>query len=326
MGDSMSDPAETKPRMPGPEFVPSEFFEIPRRDERFDPYAVELIGVLWRVKWVVLLVSVGLAAAAAAASYLVAPRYTSVVLMMPQDSMQGADFGGLAQQFASLTTGLGLDSLSLESGLKAEALELLRSRSFLADFTVEHNLMPALFPEGTRIPVFWEAKPPTLEDAHRALVRGSILAEAILQVEEELFDGVVRLAVTWTDAELAAEWANLLFERINETMRERDRARAEVNIAALTAELSLHSVEQYRSRLYSLMEAEFFKILAANTSEQYVFRLIDRAHVTSRKSSPNRYLWLVCGGVFGFLASAGTALFRAYLAASNARMRNRALP
>lgn len=230
-------------------------------------------------------------------AWVASPVYRSEVLAIPVEREGSA--GGLSQlagKFGGIATLSGID-LSNDSG-RDETLAILQSNEFLSRFIREKNLIPVLFQDR------WDEKSqdwrdptevPTINEAVR------IFSTRVMSVVEE--DGnLVRIRVDWYDPALAAEWANDLVARLNDTMRELARARAARSIEYLNKELEKQAIVEVREAVNRLLESQVKSAMIASVNEDYSLRVIDPAVPADRDRfiRPQRLLLLVAGILAGF--------------------------
>src|SRR5690606_2767647 len=101
----------------------------------------------------------------------------------------------------------------------------------------------------------------------------------VRSISEDDETGLVTLTVEWIDPEIAAEWANILVERLNERMRRRALLEAESNVGYLQEELAKTGVVTLQQSISRLLESELQKLMLARGNEEFAFRVIDRAQV-----------------------------------------------
>ena len=250
-------------------------------------------------------------AAGAAAAFLMTPVYRAEVVVIPVSGEEGrGGLAALAGQLGGLASLAGVD-LGGSGGRKEETLAILRSRAFTERFIRERNLLPVLFADK------WDAAKgrwrvddpddvPTLGDAWR------FFNERVRTIQEDRRTGLVTLAIEWTDPEVAAEWANELVRRANDTIRARDIEEAERSIRYLDEQLARTNVIELQQALYRLKEAQIKKIMLARTHEEYAFRVLDPAVPPEKHVRPNRPLVVALGllvglvlGIAGTLAAGG---------------------
>ena len=265
----------------------------------------ELLELTWRRRLLVIASVLVFAALAAAASFVMTPRWRAQVVIVPVkgDDMRGVLSSALGQLggLASLA-GLGASG----GGNKEENLQFLSSRGFLASFIEEEQLLPVLFAKK------WDATQgrwivddpddvPTIADGVR------YMDTKVRSVQEERRTGIVTLSIVWKDPVVAARWANLMVERANRDLRARAIRDAEASKAYLNAELGKTDVVELRQSIYRLLENQIKTVMLASVRPDYAFRIIDPAVPPDldEKIRPKRTVMTVlgalAGGVFALL-------------------------
>ncbi len=296
-------PPASPPSAPQPCYILMQ--PTPDEDDELD--LTELWGRVWSRRWLVVAVTFLCTAAAAAAAFLMAPVYRAEVVMIPVSGEEGrGGLAALAGQLGGLASLAGVD-LGGSGGRKEEALAILRSRAFTERFIREGNLLPVLFADK------WDAANgrwrvdgpdgvPTLGDAWR------FFDEKVRTIKEDRKTGLVTLAIEWTDPKVAAEWANELVRRANDTIRARDIEEAERSIRYLDEQLERTNVIELQQALYRLKEAQIKKIMLAKTRDEYAFRVLDPAVPPMRYSKPNRPLIVATALFIGLVLGVAIAL------------------
>ncbi|HEY8519625.1 MAG TPA: Wzz/FepE/Etk N-terminal domain-containing protein [Gammaproteobacteria bacterium] len=265
----------------------------------------ELWSILRAGKWWILATTAAVTALAVALAYILPVKYRAETLLQParSDRDLGGAFslpGGLAS-LAGLT--LGLDDRS------AEARAVLESKAFTMEFVRAQNLLPVLFED------LWDEKAgrwrtddsdriPTELDAYR------MFRDQIRTVSQDSQTRMVLLAIEWTDAELAAKWANDMVVLLNEKMRSDAIERSRRNMEFLRKEYENTTVTPVREAIARLMESELQTAMLASVQPDYAFRVIDPAVVPNRRISPNRRLIAATGLVVGLALGVLIALVR----------------
>ncbi len=267
----------------------------------------DLIGAVWRRKWLILVLSVLAGAAAYGVSYLMTPEYrASVVLSPASGTNERSRLAGLMGQIGGLggLAGLGLP----ESERDEEAFATLKSRSFTESFIEEHGLMPILFPAAWDAETgTWQVEPgrvqPSIRDGF-AVLDGSM--RTLVRDRET---GLVTLHMEWSDPVQAAEWANQMVDDVNERLRAQKVRESQKSIAYLESELEKTNIAEVRNGIYRLVEGHIQNIALANARDQFAFKIIDPAVPADPEDfrKPNRTLMaaagLVAGGLLGILLS-----------------------
>lgn len=253
-------------------------------------YLFELIGDVWRRKWRIIGVSFAVSVVVAGLSLLLPNWYTAEVTLAPGDERTAV---GLAGPFSSLAN---LAGISVGGGDTTEAVAVLKSRDLARSFIERENLLTVFFAD------LWDGKQkrwkesdpekqPDIRDAVRYWDR------ALRGVAEDRRTRIVKLTVEWKDAELAAKWANGYADLLNERMRQRALDDAQTSIEYLRNELSKTNEVVLQQSISRLIETEMQKLMMARGNPEFAFKIIDRAEVPKRKSSPQRAL-MVIGSAF----------------------------
>jgi uncharacterized protein involved in exopolysaccharide biosynthesis len=109
----------------------------------------------------------------------------------------------------------------------------------------------------------------------------------------------VTLTVEWTDAELAAAWANAMAIQLNDLMRERALTEAKTNIAYLEGEMARTNLVSLQQAVTRLLESELQKLMLARGNEEFSFRVIDRASVPKKRFKPKLVLTVLASSIAG---------------------------
>lgn len=268
----------------------------------------DLLEALARQRVLVVGTVLVVAALATAIAFLLTPVYRAEVVMLPvTDEETGlksivGQFGGLAS-----LAGVNLPS----GGQQEEVIAILESRAFTAAFISDRQLLPTLFADR------WDPATKSWTDPQDE----PSLGEAV-----EMFNGRVRdisslagtqavtLAIEWPDADLAADWANDLAARLNESVRRRDIARAERSIEYLNRQLEKTQVREVQRALFRLLESQLKTVMLAEVNDEYVMRVIDPAVAPPADDfiRPKRALIIAVGFVLGLVLAVGLVVWREF--------------
>ena len=282
--------------MPGQAFGGKAADEISLRD---------LWDILWRGRWIIIAVTAAFTVASVVYALLATEWYRAEVLLAPAEERSVQGLGGQLGGLAALA------GVSVGGGSSAEPIAVLKSREFARAFIEDFGLVPVFFYEK------WDAANDIWFGEDREQwpeIRDAIkyFEENVLKVSESRDSGLVTLAIEWTDAEVAAEWASELVIRLNERLRERALREAETNVAFLQAELGQTSVVTLQQSIGRLLESELQKLMLARGNEEFAFRVIDAASPPKERVRPKRALIAVVGTMLGgMLAMVGVFLLRA---------------
>jgi len=261
---------------------------------------IELVKVLTEYRLVVLAVSAVVLILAGLLAFLSTPVYRAEVLIAAAD--EGAtSSGGLSSLVSSLGSLPGLSGFSrlARQDKTAQGIATLSSPKFTMEFVQQNNLLPVLFADK------WDAENndwnvgdpediPTLSDGH------VLFTKEILDIVED-DNGLVTLAIEWTDPALAAKWANELIQRINEKLRVRTIDEANKTINYLNQEAEKTRIVELRQAIYFMIENQINLRTMANVRQEFVFKVISPAYEPEEDMfvKPNRLFIFAIAIVLG---------------------------
>ena len=282
----------------------------------------ELFSVLWQGKISILLISL-LGAVLSVGYALSLPNiYTSEAILAPKSGSSG--LSGLAGQFGGLAGLAGIDIGGGDVSKTQIALATLKSRGFFAEYIYEDVLVALMAAKGwdaasneliinnniyNKETDQWESKP-TIQQAY-------LNFSAATAVSENKRTGFISLRVTHQSPTVASEWIEIILESIETSVRERDVAEAEKSIIFLEAESGTTSLISLNEVFAGLIEEQTKKIVLANASEEYVFRVIEPPVAAEIKSGPNRSTICIFGGLLAGMLSLIYVLVRHYVFGKN---------
>jgi uncharacterized protein involved in exopolysaccharide biosynthesis len=182
----------------------------PAYDDEIDLW--ELWDTVWSGRWLIIAITALFAVGGVTYALLAQQWWRADVVLAPADkkAIPGAlgQLGGLAS----------LAGVSIGGGGDQEPLAVLQSRGFAREFITEQNLMPVLFKD-----LKSDGPPPDIRDAVR-------IFEGIRSVSDDKKTGLVTLGIRWKDPETAANWANLMVQRLNARLRAQALAESQRNV------------------------------------------------------------------------------------------------
>jgi len=283
----------------------------PDLDESLDLFQIG--ALVWNHKWLVFFVTAIFVALASAYAFTAKERFRAEVLLKPADTKSPLGMSGSLSGLGGLAS---LAGINIGVGNSAEPIAVLSSREFAAAFLEDQNLLPVLFPSrwdsvNKRWKPSWlSSEVPDIRDGVRYFDKN------IRTVREDKKTGFVTMSIEWTDPKVAANWANLLVERVNERMRNRALAESELNVAYLKQELASSNIVSLQQSIGHVLENELQKLMLAKATKEYSFKIIDHAEPPKWRSSPRRVL--VIGA--SFMIGLATSIF--YIVARYANRRS----
>lgn len=283
--------------------------EAETRISRNEITLAEIWNILWNDRWLVIAICVLMAGLSVAYALLATQWFRAEVVLVPVKQKSG----GIADSLGALGGGLsGLASmagLNLGGDESAEPLAVLQSRNFTAEFIEEQQLMPVLFEDKWDAAAKrWKGEDPKKWPDVRDGVK--LFEKKLRVVDQDKNTNLVTMTIEWKDRALAAKWANLLVERLNERMRQRALEEADRNIKYLRQEMNSSNIVTLQQSVGRLLENELQKMMLARGSAEYSFRFVDRAGEPKWRSKPNRPLVAILGTLAGGLLAMIVAFMR----------------
>lgn len=263
------------------------------------PDLMALWNTLWQGKWLIVGITAFFTLSAVIYALTATQWYRAEVLLAPA-STKSAE--GLAGQLGNLGGLASLAGINVGGGNTSEPLAVLRSRDFARAFIEEQNLLPVFFASD------WDAKSArwTLDDPKDwPDVRDGVkyFSEEIRGVQEDKKTGLITLSIEWKNAKVAADWANLMVDRVNDSMRARALAEAQANVNYLQHELAAASILTLQQSIGRLLDNELQKLMVARGKKEFAFRVIDRAEPPKWRVKPQRAILIILGFILGLIVS-----------------------
>jgi uncharacterized protein involved in exopolysaccharide biosynthesis len=267
-------------------------------------------------RWWVLGSTLFCAALAVAAFFVMTPKYIASTVLISASNERNSLSGSLSSALGSLGGGLASlagASLGASDSATEEALAVLRSRQFTEQFISDLHLMPVLYyRKWDAVNGRWKGKEEDWPTPAKAYKFFSKKVEAIAQDKKT---GLTVLLIEWKDRQVAADWANELVKRLNLEMRRREIDKAEASVSYLEKELTTTNVVETREAINRLIETQVKDRMLANVTEEYAFRVVDKAMPADQDdpSKPQKLLLFIGGPLLGLvLGIAGVFFYELY--------------
>ena len=101
--------------------------------------------------------------------------------------------------------------------------------------------------------------------------------------------------------------------QVNVEMRERALAEAQFNVSYLQEEMRNTNVVSLQQAIGRLLESEMQQLMLARGSEEFAFRVVDRAEPPKLRSKPRRLVVVLAGLVLGLMVAIAAVLVRHWL-------------
>ena len=268
---------------------------------------LELLALFWRRKWFIVAVTTLCAAGGVAYALLAQQWWRAEIVLIQTDSKQLP--GGLAQ-LGGLASLAGINVGSL--GGSQNAVAVLKARDFARQFIEENDLVDVLMFDRLS-----EMPPIDVRDAVK------FFDQEVRSIVEDKKSGVVTLSVTWIDPAIAADWANELVKRANQRLRAQALQESERNIKYLQGEIAATNVTAIQQAIGKVIESEMQKLLLARGSEEFAFKVIDKAVQPKKRTKPRRTVVAVASTVMGGLLALALVLLNNWWTQENLRRRRK---
>jgi uncharacterized protein involved in exopolysaccharide biosynthesis len=271
-----------------------------RRAASGDLDLVATFRIIWRGRWMIVSITAAFIIAAVVYSFVAREWFRAEAVLIQTDSnssVSTGQLGGLAS-LAGISLGREVDPI---------ALMVLKSREFAREFIEEKGLLGVLFADQwDPVQARWidPSSAPDIRDAvdyFDARVRG---------VAEDRRTGEIRLSITWTDPELAADWVNEMVRAVNSKLRDKALEEARQNIEFLRGQIREIDMPVLQQAVSKALESEMQKLMLAKKGDEYAFKVIDRAIVPKTRDSPRRTMVTLLAAAVGLLTGIAFVLVR----------------
>ena len=265
----------------------------------------EIVRLLWQARWLVITLTAVCALVGAGLQIVLPKRYEAIIVISPASQTtggagQGGGMSSMLSEFGGLASLAGL-SVGGDSR-KAESLTVLQSGALTEDYIQKNNLLPVLFYKQ------WDAqarrwKPTTKEKMPTLWKANEFFRKSVRKIVTDTKTGIVNMTITWTDPELAAEWANGRVKLTNDYLRNKAIQQSDRNIDYLTQQAAKTDVVGVRQAIYAILQTEINKEMLARGNDEYAFKVLDPAQAPERPSSFGAIALIAAGMVGGMMLS-----------------------
>ncbi|RUO26281.1 LPS O-antigen length regulator [Aliidiomarina minuta] len=276
----------------------------------------ELFALIWRGKWIILVVTFCFAVGSIFHSLSLPNIYAAEATLAPtEESQGGGGVGDMGGQLGGLASLAGIRVGQGRVTPAALALEILKSRAFIADFvnrrdikvdlfavsdwnelTGELTYNESVFDLATETWVRGVEHPRQPEPSDWEVVRAF---RDVFSVQPDDQTGLVTLKVQHRSPIVAKQWVGWLVEDLNNKMRQRDIDEAKRSLEYISREMSNVQLQSTQQIYSNLMERQTQTIMLANIRPEYIYTVVDPAIVPEQRESPKRTLIVVIGTLLG---------------------------
>jgi len=290
---------------------------------------LELLRIFWRYKLSVILITILFMLGGIVVALVTPKTYQADVLISSTQSEGQDKLSSLASQYGGLAAMAGINLGSSDNGLES-SLALLESRKFIISIINSENLKPALFPDTwDKLNQQWlKPKIGIIErltnrvlseisnddtDPTPSDLKAYEVMKGLLSVQKDKQTNLVTIKVQSEDPNMAADLANKLVVRLNEYLRNEAITQSKNSIRYLEQEIAETPLVEFRTALYTLIEAEARTIMLANVNQEYAFKVIDPALIPEQAIKPKRVLIVILAMILGFMFACLMVVLRYWL-------------
>lgn len=126
----------------------------------------------------------------------------------------------------------------------------------------------------------------------------------------DLDSGSLMISVSHYSPYVAKKWLDYIFVMLNEVVKEMKLTKAKKSYEFLQNELSMTKEVDLKKAISSLLIKELETITLSESSEYFVFSVIDSSRIPERKNYPNKRKIVIFGTLIGLFLSLALAILR----------------
>lgn len=265
---------------------------------------LELAGVIWKGKNLVILIIVIFTFATAVMSLFMTNIYTATAVIKPVTTKEGG--GGLfslASQFGGMAS---LAGIAMPTSASAtELVSLLKSNILKKNIIERYNLLSILFPKKPGA----EKKEAGISDTWD----GIRALDKLVKINYNLKDDIITITVNFRDPDMAAAIANYFIVALNEHMSSEAKRIAGINKTYLEKQLQETNDNIVQQKIYNLIAEKIETMMMAEVKENFAFKVLDPPMAPDRKSKPKRAQMVVIAFIVSLFFGVFVVFFREYL-------------
>lgn len=275
----------------------------------------ELFRVMWNGKWLIGGITVAAAVIAIIVALMLPNIYRAEALLAPNDQEAVGGLSALAAQYGGLAS---LAGISLESGSSDKTvlgLEILKSRKFVSEFILGHDILVPLIAAKE-----WDSESgelvinpddydtaagkwvrtvrpprktiPSSQESYEAFMK-------LLSVGQDKQTGFVTVAIEHYSPTIAKQWVDWLIADLNDSIMSQDVAEAEQAIEYLNRQIESTSLADLQHVFFNLIEEQTKTIMLAKVTDEYLLKTLDPAVTPEEKIKPKRAFIVILATLLG---------------------------
>lgn len=283
---------------------------------------IDLSEILKKVrssKYLILLITTVFSLASIFYSLFLKELYTSKMIV---EEVNSNDSYNQSTAFSGLSTIAGLSSSSASSKTRSQyAREVIYTKDFF-DRLIEDNSFYVELIAATNYDkknkkliyddaIYDEEKNIINHEHLQTLFHEDIHAQFLNSIKiNDLDSGSLMISVSHYSPYVAKKWLDYIFVMLNEVVKEMKLTKAKKSYEFLQNELSMTKEVDLKKAISSLLIKELETITLSESSEYFVFSVIDSSRVPERKNYPNKRKIVIFGTLIGLFLSLALAILR----------------
>lgn len=135
----------------------------------------------------------------------------------------------------------------------------------------------------------------------------------ILTINIDKKSSFVSIEIKHVSPHIAKKWSYIIINSINNLMREIDRSEAKNSIDFLNNTAQATQLSGLTDVISKLLEDQIRTLVLAESSSDYVFKIISSPIAPEQKSEPSRLLILIYGSIAGLIIAASLSILQYYI-------------
>ena len=282
---------------------------------------IDILALLWSRKSIILSVTLFAAVFSVWYAYSLPNIYKSTAMLSPTSSSNS-----LATKLSSYSSFAGLAGVSLNGGEVSksdEAIERIKSYNFfyvhfLPNIKLQNLMAVSRWESESNNVIYdddlfdgqsgkWVRNSSSKKNIPSA--QASYLAyKKALNISVNTSNSFVSISIEHKSPYIAKKWVEIIIDKINFSMKEEDKNRAENSIKFLNEISQPINIQSLKDAIANLLEEQMKTLMLTSANKNYVFNTLDYPLVPEKKYKPNRAIVCIMGTIFGFLLSIIIAL------------------
>ena len=286
----------------------------------------EIIKFLWSKKILISLVGFFTAVLFAAYSLTISNTYLSKAILSPAQDLSRIGSSSALNGLAGIA---GINVPDGENILYLEGIEILRAFKFFNDLLDEGELKKDILavkswnPNTNQITykndVYdsqnkkWVKKKKWKENQSEPSDQEAFKTfEKIFFANRDPKSDFVTVTFEHPSPIIAQKWLDIIIQKINDNVRNREVSKAEVSITYLNEQLSRTTITEIKQVMSELVQNETQTVMLAKASPEFLYNIIEPPIVPETKFKPSRLLITIFGGFLGIFIVVVILLARRY--------------